>query len=276
MVIIPAMGAAATDWLAVQDALVPCTTVCVYDRPGLGWSEPALRWPTATGIASDLRRLLTGGGIAPPFVIAGHSLGGVIARVFTHMYSDEVAGMVLIDSTHPGQVGRLQKAWLQDYRGGKLAEVALDYARPLGLRRAWSSLRSQAPASAEQVMALSSRARRAQAKELLAFESICRQAGLILGDLGDLPLTVITSSERAPAVPEDSRAQRVRSRFYPGWAQLQDELATLSADSAHIMAPCAGHHIQFDDPELVTSSITDLVERVRQKADAIGGDVVSN
>ncbi len=106
VVIIPAMGGLAIEWHAVQDALASHTAVCVYDRPGLGWSDPAPGWPTVTGMAYGLHRLLDAAGITPPFVVAGHSLGGLVARVFTYMYPGEVAGLALVDSSHPEQKAR--------------------------------------------------------------------------------------------------------------------------------------------------------------------------
>ena len=232
VVIIPALGAYSDAWLEVQDALATHTAVYVYDRPGLGWSDPVAAWPSAAGMARDLHALLEAAGVAPPFVLAGHSMGGLVARMFTHLYPDEVAGLALVDSSHPEQDRRLAPAWRQDYRGGKLADVALDFAKPLGLRR----IRQGPARDARAAFALSSRDRRASAKELLAMNAICRQVGRIPGDLGDLPLAVISSSERDPRDPDGSKRQRARSRFYEGWIQLQRELAALSSDSIHVVA----------------------------------------
>ncbi len=154
--------------------------------------------------------------------------------------------------------------WMRDYPGGKLAEVALDYARPLGLRRLMRRLGREPTASAQEALGLSSRSRRAFSKELLAFDAICRQAGAAAGDLGDLPLAVITSSERDPRRPEGSKAQRKRSRFYQVWAPMQNELAAPSADSVHVVSASSGHYLNRDDPDLVVMTIADLVRRVRQ------------
>lgn len=264
VVIIPALAGLATEWLAVQDGLAVQTAVCVYDRPGLGWSDPVASWPTAAGMARELHGLLDAAGIARPIVLAGHSLGGLVARVFTQLYPDEVAGLALVDSSHPEQSWRLPRTELRDRRGGKLAEMALEFAQPLGLRRLRRSFGPSAADDARAAMALSSRHRRAFAKELLAFDAIARETGAAAGDLGDVPLAVITSSERAPGQPEGSRAQHERSRFYSVWAQLQDELAALSSDSVHVVSANSGHHVQRDDPELVIRTITDLVGRVRQ------------
>lgn len=260
MVIIPALGAYSAAWLNVQDRLAADTAVCVYDRPGLGWSDASAAWPSAAGMARDLRTLLEAAGIRPPFIIAGHSIGGPVARMFTHMYPDDVAGLALVDSSHPEQNRRLAPNWLMDYPGGKLAAVARDFANPLGLRRLHQGRTDDAQAA----FALSSRARRADAKEVLTINAVLRQTGRIPGDLGSLPLAVISSSERDPRDPEGSRAQRGRSRFYRGWIQLQGELAELSTDSTHVVAAASGHHVHRDDPDLVISTITDLVRRVRQ------------
>jgi pimeloyl-ACP methyl ester carboxylesterase len=142
--------------------------------------------------------------------------------------------------------------------------VALDYATPLALRRLRRRLRGETPRDAQAALELSARNRRAGAKELLAFDAICRDTGMIAGELGDLPLTVVTSSERAPSVPEHSHAQRERSVFYPAWLGLQQELAALSANSVHVVAENAGHLLHIDDPDLVVGALSDLVQRVRQ------------
>ncbi len=263
VVVIPAMGAGALDWRDVQRTIAAKTAICVYDRAGLGWSDSALGLPTAVGMARELRTLLGNAGIRPPFVLVGHSLGGLVARVFTHLYPGEVAALALVDSSHPDQPQRLPKVWLRDHRGGKLAEVALEYARPLGLRRTVQTLRAETGTGALTALALSSCKRRAWLKELLAFDAICRQTAAAGRSLRNVPLAVVTSSERDPKLRRGSRAQRARSRFYPAWAALQNELTRLSPDSVHLVSESAGHHVQRDDPQLVINAITGLLERVR-------------
>lgn len=274
VVIIPAIGGTAAHWRTVADAVAATTAVCVYDRPGLDWSDAVARWPSAEGIARNLHDLLRAAGVAPPYVVVGHSLGGLAARMFTHLYPDEVRGMALIDSSHPQQYRRLPHIWWFDRPIGILAMVALDFARPLGLRRLKGRLGAKpglgqadavsASASAcPHELVLPSRNRRAEDKEQLALASVCRAVDAIPGDLGDLPLAVVTSSDLDPNLAEGSEAQRKRSSFYPYWLTLQEELAALSRDGVHIVAPHAGHQVQGDDPDLVAKAIVDVTLRAR-------------
>jgi pimeloyl-ACP methyl ester carboxylesterase len=265
VVIIPGLGETSSDWEAVHRALASHTTACAYDRPGLGWSEPAPGRPTAAGMAHDLRSLLNLAEITPPFVLVGHSLGGLLARMFTSLYPGEVCGVVLIDSSHPQQARRLPRIRLLDHRGGKLAGVALDYAHSVGSNVMRLSLRPKESAGKRVASRLFPHGRRAGTKELFAFAAISRATTKAARHLGDLPLAVITSSERDPNLPAGSRAQRARSRFYPVWAQLQDELADLSTSSTHVIAACAGHHVHLDDPDLVIETVVGLLELVRQR-----------
>src|SRR5207253_3292277 len=72
-------------------------------RAGVGWSDPPFAPRTSTSIADDLHELLHRASVAPPYVLVGSSIGGEYARVFTAKYPTEVAGLVLVDSSHPDQ-----------------------------------------------------------------------------------------------------------------------------------------------------------------------------
>ncbi len=256
IVIIGALGASSAAWLDVQQRLAHETAVCVYDRAGLGWSDSPPRHRTGARMAGELHALLHAAGIAPPYVLVGHSLGGLVARIFASLYPDEVAGLALIDSSHPEQPQRLPRTHMRNYPGGVLLEATLEWMRPLGLRRMARDLGLRKTAGADW-----SAHRRADVGELLAFDAICREAGEVK-DLGDLPLAVLTSAEIDPNYP--SRRQRARSRFYVGWRVLQDELPALSADSTHVVAEYGGHHLNRDNAELVSEVVVGLVSRVRR------------
>ena len=95
-------------WHLVQPSVSQFTRVCAYDRAGAGFSESLSPHDTAQAIADDLHALVTNAGIDGPYVLVGHSLGGILVRVFADRYLDEVVGMVLVDTGHGDPVARFQ------------------------------------------------------------------------------------------------------------------------------------------------------------------------
>src|SRR5215213_1175214 len=92
------LGGSSLDWNLVQPELGRTTRVCAYDRAGMGWSERSPYPRTPRQIADELHTLLTNAGIAEPYVLVGHSLGGKNVRLFALAHPEQVAGMVLVDA----------------------------------------------------------------------------------------------------------------------------------------------------------------------------------
>ena len=260
VVIIPALADNVLQWLPILEGAAAETRAIVYDRAGVGWSDPPRHWKrTPDLMATDLYAMLHAAGITPPYVLAGHSIGGIIARRFYVQHPDEVAGILLIESSHEDQGRRIAAV---DWRRGPvllLRVAAQRQARILGARRAAASLglmrgfdamvAREAPpeyAAADRAILLSARQRRASVRELLMMASLREEPP----PLGSVPLTVLTRA-----------AQPLRHE--PVWVQLQDELAALSSDSVHVHAQRGGHYLQFDEPELVIQAIRDLIRRCR-------------
>jgi pimeloyl-ACP methyl ester carboxylesterase len=101
VVLEPAAGEMSSNLGWIPPAVARDTRVCVYDRVGRGWSEPADTAQDGAHIATDLHTLLQRGHVPGPYVLAGHSFGGLYVLTFAARYPDEVAGMVLVDSTAP-------------------------------------------------------------------------------------------------------------------------------------------------------------------------------
>jgi hypothetical protein len=99
VVLEPGGGASAATLGLIAPAVAHTTRVCIYDRAGRGWSDPAPSPQDGTQIAAALHTLLNRAHVPGPYVLAGHSFGGLYVRSFAAQYPDDVAGLVLIDST---------------------------------------------------------------------------------------------------------------------------------------------------------------------------------
>ena len=260
VVIIPALGSNVLERVRVLRATSPETTVCAYDRAGLGWSDPQHGTVTIDAMADDLHALLKAAGIAPPYVLAGHSMGGFVARRFQSRYPEDVAGMLLIDSSHEDQSRRLdghdgwhdiRRAVRRQLRVPGVRRLAA-HLRPVGgldpVSLAWETVPEYAGAA--KASRLSTKQRRTVVREMLL---LTRPQGQPQ-NLGALPLVVLSAGSAA-------------RREWPSWAawrQLQDELATLSSDTVYMYALNADHNVHLDDPGLVVQAIRDLVQRCRE------------
>jgi pimeloyl-ACP methyl ester carboxylesterase len=222
-------------WAALAPKIASLTRVCVYDRVGLGRSSKAERPRTSFDVAAELHALLARERIAPPYVLAGQSLGGMNALAFANRYRDEVIGLVLIDSSHPQQLQRIN-AVLPPRQDGE----------PEVLR----SFRDGPD-------------RTAMGGEWFDFGKNGEQFTSNMS-IGNIPLIVLTAAPQPPS-GESPLPRDWQIAIEPVHQQLQRELAKVSTHSKHIVARKAGHNIQIDEPELVLDAITSLVVRARGK-----------
>src|SRR3990172_8533177 len=106
-------GDFSTGWQGIQREVSESTRICTYDRAGYGWSDSSPNPRTATQMANELHLLLANAGIHPPYVLVGHSLGGLTMRMFASQYPDEVLGMLLVNAGHEDQVERLPPEYVR-------------------------------------------------------------------------------------------------------------------------------------------------------------------
>ncbi|MDP4504049.1 alpha/beta fold hydrolase [Nonomuraea turcica] len=266
VVIIPALGESSVDFAILLPALVKETRTVIFDRAGLGWSDPVWNPIAQLNAADDLHTALHRAGIEPPYILAGHSMGGYIVHLFAAEHPEEVAGIVFIDSSHPDQHRRFP-----NYHWGTLKHAAMRRAKWFGLRRLArdlglaeepSSLVPPEYAEVAVALSLSDRRRRTSWWELALRAQIGSAVSRRSGPLGDIPVTVLTCSEVDPTAKTPQQLTACRKHFRT-WYPLQVDLANLSTDSKHVVAENAGHYIHHDQPELVVEAILDLVRRAR-------------
>lgn len=257
-------------WAAVQDAVAENTRACTYSRAGIMWSDPGPAPRNGKSIAEDLHTALERGGERGPFVLVGHSLGGPYAMTFTKYFGNDVAGLVLVDPSHPEQTFRFKTV-------GQTEPSAMININKLGAALAWSGvvralqplfpgLPNQPPQVARSVTAYASTSLEAAVQETDALEQTLAEAGTFRG-LGNRPLVVLTSMAPLPAgalaamemTPEQGR------QFKELWKGMHDEEAAWSSSSWHLLIQDAGHYIQFDRPAMVTAAVRSVVAKVRGK-----------
>lgn len=249
-------GGTSSYWGWVQPDVAQTTRVCVYDRAGRGWSEADPEPTTLERTARNLHTLLTNARIEGPYVLVGHSIGGIYVRQFAAQYPDEVAGMVLVDAAHPEQYERYPELSEGNEFYAQISRL-YPYTARIGLHRLYFAAGGEfdfgdltEPQKSElKALWSSSDYFLSQQTEIVAGPGIYSD-GQKLGNLGDLPLFVISAGQNSPT----------------GWNELQKDLASLSTNSVQSTLPNATHvSLAFNqnDAHEVSMAILQLVHTIQ-------------
>jgi pimeloyl-ACP methyl ester carboxylesterase len=258
VVLEPGAGGMSSSLGWIAPAVARDTRVCVYDRAGRGWSESADTAQDGAQIATDLHTLLQRGHVPGPYVLAGHSFGGLYVLTFAARYPNEVAGMVLVDSTAPASAANPMTPSLGhggSSNGMSRVSVLVSTAARLGLARlyAQSDFGSLPPRSRDELRAsvATPSTLRSTIDEYLQAAASTEQAAA-LGDFADKPLIVLTAGSGHDAA----------------WSAAQNRMATLSTNSVHRIIDGATHEDLVTDEEdaaATTQAILDVVASVRSQ-----------
>lgn len=249
-------------WSAVHEEIGQFAKVCVYDRAGFGWSEASPHPRTVATMVSELHTLLQNAEVEGPYVMVGHSFGGIIVREFAHQYPDEVTGMVLVDSAHEHHFVRIPAFTT-------LTEAMASQFKLFASLNSFGIMAlspTQIPARGLEGEALE------QYRALLAttdyFNAAVIESSSFLAELGngstrkpkslgDLPLFVLTRGlpDSLPILSEQENTQ-----YDASWHEMQRELVGLSSNGKQIVAQSSGHYIQLDEPNLVIEAVRELIE----------------
>ena len=267
-------GDCSLSWALVQQNVSQFTRVCTYDRQGYGWSDPVAGPVTAQNVTGSLHALLTRANTTPPYVMVGHSLGGIYVRSYAHRYPDDVAGMVLVDPGSEWQMSRTGENFTREMKAAVGARAAVlremgqeaadgTFARNLSLvekyadprlpaweYRAYRSLWATVPS------VWNACATEAESAFFL-WDEVSRKN---ITSLGDIPLIVLSSGKDMgfSADPE------VNAYANEVFRTLQKEMAGESPNGRYLIAQNSSHYIQIDEPELVTGAIRSVVDEVRR------------
>jgi pimeloyl-ACP methyl ester carboxylesterase len=266
-------------WTFVQPKVASFARVCSYDRSDTGWSDLGPHPRTFHQIAYELRTLLKNAGEYGPFVLVGHSLGGLYARTFLMEYPQDVAGMVLVDSAHENELlftnGRftriVESAQQRSVPSAQTSHPLRESEIPADIMRALTESAMQMARSANdppynklppEIQLIRTWAM-SQPKYAAAsdnpFEPEERAALLATihsTPLGDRPLVVLTRGN--PVYVGDLREQRQKERD-----EQQKELVALSRKGEQRIVMGSDHEIQIDAPDAVVRAIRDVISGLK-------------
>jgi pimeloyl-ACP methyl ester carboxylesterase len=250
------LGGISSGWALVQPEVAKATRVCSYDRAGMGWSDSSSEPRDAQHIAQELHSLLHNANIPGPYVLVGWSFGGLYIREYAAQYGDQVAGLVLVDSSHPDQWTSSPGGQAQFESYSKIYSLApvlvrLGVMRIMGFRQPDSGL----PTPYNEQLTASFAATKdwdTQSAEFLASPASMTQVRA--SKLPDnIPLYVLTATEQ----------------HEQSWQDWQIDLALLSTNSLHQIAEGADHASFWRDPATVkvtAAAILQTVESARSEA----------
>lgn len=262
VVILHGAGDCSYSWMQIRKEVAAFTRVITYDRAGMGSSDsgPA---PTASHTVSELHALLQKAGIPGPYILAGHSLGGLIARLYAAQHPADVAGLVFLDSTHEslkddakfrqgfaaiGVMIRILKV-LSIFGIPRFFGNAFGIIPMFGSERAYYKQQLSA-AEYEQWKAMVYRifAGDAAGAEFKGAWDHMEAAAERMAPFGDLPIAVVNNPG-----------------FGEGWTEKQKELASRSTNHTHEVSDRKGHSLQMPRPEIVVQAIQRVVEQARAR-----------
>jgi pimeloyl-ACP methyl ester carboxylesterase len=290
IVLIPGAGDYSFDWALIQPALSKETRTCSYDRAGYAWSDLGPNPRTMRQEAAEVRRLLQKAGIGGPVLLVGHSLGGLIARVYAKEYPEAVTGIALVDPT--------SEDTQLNYRGTIVRVRESAKARPVPVPRLESGTKPPA-ASAKEISEFTEMIRsmgkpsieppydrlpaNVQRVRLWAESDTIKRAAIqeefwpeelqAMHDertrnprpLRDTPLLILIGSRDDPRPQGMTPAEIAQLEEILREKRIQKEnLVQLSSNSIAVKDPRSGHHIQLDDPEWLTKMLTGELDAVRR------------
>jgi len=265
------IGATHLNWRYIQESLAQCNSTVSYDRAGLGWSGPSRTPRTPSNIAAELRGALELAGIRPPYILVGHSFGGLVMRRFALLHPDEVGGIVLVDPMRCEEWPPLDPSKQSQLNlGRKLIRFALPVTY-CGLARLLVSLLFCRAAKLSHQIAgaagahprhvlerITTEVRKMPREVWPAVAAHWSRPGFFAGlrchiqaipetvremhaaePIADIPITVLTPCNAEPLS--------------------QEQLERIGDNIQQVLATRSEHWIHLDEPELVIDSIRDIV-----------------
>ena len=245
------LGDYSSSWGTLDTSLAKIGSVFIYDRAGLGWSEASPHPRTARQIAAELHGVLEAAHVRKPYILIGHSLGGLIQTLYAMEYPADVAGLLLIDPSHKDQFVKLPPPALVAWVMPQLSRAA-SFGLPQLLFNSSDPVQNQA----SHVMTTGA--------ELRAALVIAETWGNHPLRLGDIPITVLTAGD-FKAMPGKSDDEKKAA--WEIWKTLHDELIASSSSKIrrHVIVDGSSHCIHRTHPSAVVDATRELVNQIKTR-----------
>jgi len=239
-VLVAGLGETHHTWTELQDSLLTMGHVFLYDRAGLGFSTAGKQPRSSRQLVRELKQTLTAAKVPGPYILVGHSIGGAHIRMFSHLYPEVVAGLVLIDPSHEKMIKDVPHSF-----GRALYLFVLQHL-------AWSGIPYALLPEPPHPIYKTAQSISTYGQEMAAVEESAEQFFQADMDLSHLPIYILSVSK------EDTLFQRQASGYY-------QELIDASAHEVKKWIAYEGkpHHLHRSDPAIVAAEIREFVARLQ-------------
>ncbi|MEM1282182.1 MAG: alpha/beta hydrolase [Chlamydiota bacterium] len=257
------IGCNSLEWALVQKEIAKFTTVCSYDRAGYGWSDESPMERTSQNMVKELHTLLLRSEIPGPYVLVGHSLGGVNVRLYANTYPDEVVGVVLVDSAHEDQLAKLP---MPNWNKGVLS--SLTYLGALRLLAVPHYNQSEPPLYSNLLPVFPEEFYKTQGmlpdeiqKMYIAKWSTTKFTRTLLEEMEQLGVSFTQLRNTKGLLNEKPLIVITADKTQPKevWAEFQKDLVTKSSNGKQIVAIESGHLITRHQPEIIVEAVREIV-----------------
>lgn len=253
-------------WYHIQKNLPKTYTTFSYDRSGILWSERGTNPKSGDKIAEELHALLEKSNVPKPYILVGHSFGGMLTRFFVKKYPQDVAGVILVDSQYPADDKYLSPELYKMVNQG-LPGGFLKFANTFGAARLM--FKNMFPAESQYkyqntiMPALLYKSADATLEEQDHMKSMKKEAAAI-NSFGSVPLYVLTAGDKT-RYDNFIKDEKTKTEMLNAWAKMQKDLLNLSTDSKQIVLPTSGHYINQDQPKIIEDAVNQMVGKVSEK-----------
>ena len=259
------LGGNSLHWSLVQPEISKFTRVCSFDRAGYPWSDKSIMKRTSKNMVVELHTLLQNAKVPGPYILVGHSFGGINSLLYVSTYPDDVAGVVLVDSSHEDQLEKFPSMpMLNIFLEKFLVYMGIQRLMNLYLPQERKSI-SMFPKKIQDICLEQSSSNKYTDVVIDEFSNLKESLGQLKkagGFLGNKPLIVIVAGKPEK---DEGDSQKQNDEFFEIWKALQDDHVTKSTKGKLLIAKNSDHMVNRNQPSIVIEAVHEIVDNYKSK-----------